>query len=61
MLLCWSLSRVKEMMNYGLAFVIGYVFFIVCRVFHEKGVVPWSPGGCFWGALAMGLNWVASL
>ncbi len=53
------------MIGYGHAFVIGYCFFLVARLVTYRGgqssFYPWSLGGPMWGAVFMGLNWVAGL
>lgn len=49
------------MIGYGLAFVIGYVFFLVFRVTNMREVYPWSIGSLAWGCVFMGLNWIAGL
>lgn len=49
------------MIGYGAAFVIGWLFFTVCRAYNSKDAYPWSLGGPIWGLVFMGLNWVATL
>jgi len=61
------------MFNYGIAFVIGFLFFALAGIFIEKKLflpVPVSEsclkeakwfGYIYWGCIFMLLNWISSL
>jgi len=56
------------MVNYGAAFVIGWIMFLICALISnftnrvaKKSINCFSTGAILWGLTFMVLNWIATL
>jgi hypothetical protein len=50
-----------KMINYGLAFVIGWLAIAIWQITHGHTIRPWDVRLLIWGGAFMVLNWIATL
>lgn len=48
------------MISYGQAFVVGWLFLVICRIVCSRQVKPWNFGPLVWGAAFVVLNLIAT-